>query len=74
MHLVAKEMHVLIQQMLNNILRVRLEANWHQFIAQVKGAPSLKAIEELHGKYLSSMEIFLFPVQVIYSKAHISIT
>ncbi|XP_059489829.1 uncharacterized protein LOC132205029 [Neocloeon triangulifer] len=64
MHLSAKEIHVLVQQVLNNILQVRLEANWHQFLEQIKTSCSLEAIKGLHEKYLNDIQIYLLPEQM----------
>lgn len=63
-HLLAKEILVLTQQFLYNILSARLRTTWQIFLTSVKVVKSLKELEEAHDKYLDSIHSYIFPEQV----------
>jgi Gamma tubulin complex component C-terminal len=63
-HLLAKEMLVLTQQLLYNILSARLHTNWQTLVASVKVVKSLRELEEAHDKYLDGIHSYIFPEQV----------
>jgi Gamma tubulin complex component C-terminal len=68
-HMLAKEMLVLTQQLLYNILSARLQTNWQMLMVSTKAAKSLRELEEAHDKYLNCIHSYIFPEQVLYPKA-----
>jgi hypothetical protein len=70
--MLAKEMLVLTQQLLYNILSARLKTYWQTLMVSTvstKADKSLIELEEAHDKYLNCIHSYIFPEQVLYPKA-----